>query len=362
MTPDQAIALSLLDDLSRPGLTERLLADDPELLERATLAEPRVQAIRDSAAAGGIRAVPWNDPDFPPALLTLPDCPPALWCRGPLSCLDAPAVAIVGSRAATAVALEAASRIARGLAALGVTVVSGLARGVDSAAHRGALSAGAAGPSPGAGASTDASASHDLHTGRTVAVLGSGLDRLYPAEHRPLAEEISRRGAVISEYPPATPPLPFHFPMRNRLISGLSCAVVVIEAAEDSGSLITAACALEQGREVMVVPGNVLTGRNRGGHALIRDGATIVETAADVATALGMSTRRAAGPGGDGTEDGSGTSGQSLLAQMAPGEPYDIDALAAASRLDAAQLLPRLVDLELRGIVRRVSGGRFVRS
>jgi DNA processing protein len=246
-------------------------------------------------------------------------------------------VAIVGSRAATAVALEAASRMASGLAALGITVISGLARGVDSAAHRGAL-----------------------QTGRTVAVLGSGPDHIYPAEHRALAMEVAAHGAVLSEYPPGTPPLPFHFPMRNRLISGLSSAVVVIEAAEDSGSLITAACALEQGREVMAVPGNVLTGRNRGGHALIRDGATIVECAADVAAALGWSgSPTAEAPGGTGTE--SVASGDSILSQMVRGEAYDIDALAAAARLDAAQLIPRIVGLELSGLVRRLDGGRFVR-
>ncbi len=337
MTLDHAVALSFLEDLSRVGLTERLLADDPELLERSAAALPLARAACDQAATAGIVAVPWNATGFPPALLALPDCPPALWCRGSLASLQAPVVAVVGSRAATAVALEAASRIAAGLAALGVTVVSGLARGVDSAAHRGALPAG-----------------------RTVAVLGSGPDRIYPAEHRALAGEIARRGAVISEYPPGTPPLPFHFPMRNRLISGLASAVVVIEAAEDSGSLITAACALEQGRDVMAVPGNVLTGRNRGGHALIRDGATIVECAADVAAALGWPLAPTAGAtaatGGE-----SGSSGDPILVHMRPGEAYDVDALAASSRLAAAQLIPRLVGLELLGLVRRLAGGRFVR-
>jgi DNA processing protein len=345
VTLDQSIALSLLEDLPRTGLTERLLADDPELLERASWAVPRLPPLLASAAAAGIRAVPWNAPGFPQVLLTLTDCPPALWCRGTLECLDAPAVAIVGSRAATAVALEAASRIAAGLAALGVTVISGLARGVDSAAHRGALGVRSVRLQP------------DL--GSTVAVLGSGVDRIYPAEHKALADAIVACGAVISEYPPGTAPLPFHFPMRNRLISGLSSAIVVIEAAEDSGSLITAACALEQGRDVMVVPGNVLTGRNRGGHALIRDGAAIVECAADVAAALGIAVPGIATAA---THSGSETSDDPLLARMTPGEPCDLDALAAASGLDAARLIPRLVDLELRGLIRRAAGGRFVRS
>ena len=337
MTPDQAVALSLLEDLSRVGLTERLLGDDPQLLERAGHRLAEAQAARAAAATAGIHVLPWNAPGFPPILLTLPDCPPGLWYRGTLDCLAAPAVAIVGSRAATGVGLEAASRMASGLAALGITVVSGLARGVDSAAHRAALRAG-----------------------RTVAVLGSGPDRIYPSEHRVLAAEIAARGAVVSEYPPHTPPLPFHFPMRNRLISGLASAVVVIEAAEDSGSLITAACALEQGREVMAVPGNVLTGRNRGGHALIRDGATIVECAADVAAALGWP---AGPPGGAnaGTGNESDVSGDPVLRHMTPGEPYDVDALATVSGLDAPRLIVVLVSLELSGRVRRVGGGRFVR-
>jgi DNA processing protein len=337
MTSDQAVALSLLVDLPRPGLTERLLADDPELLERAEAALPLVRETCSAAAVSGVAAVAWNAPRFPPPLLTLPDCPPALWYRGSLDCLDAPVVAIVGSRAATAVALEAATRIAGDLARLGITIVSGLARGVDSAAHRGALA-----------------------EGRTVAVLGSGVDRIYPAEHAGLGAEIAARGAVLSEYPPGTAPLAFHFPMRNRLISGLALGVVVIEAAEDSGSLITAACALEQGREVMVVPGNVLTGRNRGGHALIRDGAAIIDCAADIIAVLGLANRAAALQKGGSCAE-SGYCDDPIVAGMAPGEPYDVDALARLACLDAGRLIPRLVELELRGLVRRAGGGRFVR-
>lgn len=290
-----------------------------------------------AAAAQGIRVAAWNDDDFPASLRTIGDCPPALWYRGSLDALGrAPAVAIVGSRAASAVALETASRMAADLAAAGAIVVSGLARGVDSAAHRGALA-----------------------TGTTVAVLGSGVDCIYPAEHGRLATDIARTGAVVSEYPPATPPLPFHFPMRNRLISGLSRAVIVIEAAAGSGSLITAACALEQGREVMAVPGNVLSGRNRGGHALLRDGATIVESAADVLDALGFEAIQA--QGNNGNNDGSETSGDPVLDTMTAGEPYDVDTLAQRSGLAASRLLPRLATLELRGLVRRAAGGRFVR-
>jgi DNA processing protein len=279
-----------------------------------------------------------DDPHFPPPLLAIPDPPRALWYLGALDAFDAPAVAIVGSRTASAVSLEIASRLAADLAARGVTVVSGLARGVDAAAHRGALRAG-----------------------RTIAVLGSGLERMYPAEHAALAKAIAESGLVITEYPPDMPPYAGNFPRRNRIISGLSRAVVVVEAAVDSGSLITASCALEQGRDVMAVPGNALSGRNRGAHALIRDGAKIVETADDILEEL-------AGIGvafEPGSKTGSGatatTSRDPLLAAMAPGEAYDLDALASRSGVDGVRLLARLLDLELQGSVQRAGGGRFLR-
>ena len=224
------------------------------------------------------------------------------------------AVAIVGSRAASASAIETASCIASDLAARGITVVSGLARGVDSAAHRGAL-----------------------QTGITAAVLGSGLDRMYPPEHLSLALEIAARGVVISEYPPDTPPLPHHFPQRNRLISGLSRAVVVIEANEKSGSLITAACALEQGRDVMAVPGNVLSGRSRGGHALIRDGAKIVECADDIVEEIWP---QGTSPGAAKSAVSTGPSAVSLdpiLRRMEAGQAsHGVDGLAALSGLESA--------------------------
>lgn len=338
MTLDEAVALSLVPELPRVGLTDRLRARDPVLLEEASRRREEAVAVRVRAAAGGIEVVAWSDRRFPAALLTTSDMPPALWYRGALDAFDAPAVAIVGSRAASAVALETAARLAADLAARGVVVVSGLARGVDSAAHRGALAAG-----------------------RTIAVLGSGLDRVYPREHAALARAIAEHGLVVSEYPPGTPPLAFHFPMRNRLISGLSRAVVVIEASEQSGSLITAACALEQGRDVMAVPGNVLSGRNRGAHALIRDGATIVESADDIVEELGW-PRGAAGTGaGASTGTSATTSRDPLLQLMRAGEPYDLDRLAEAAGVAGVRLLPRLLELELCGLVQRVGDGRFMR-
>jgi DNA processing protein len=283
--------------------------------------------------------LPADDPRFPTALLAIPDCPSELWYRGCLDALDAPTVAIVGSRAASSVALEIAGRLAADLAARGVTIVSGLARGVDSAAHRGALS-----------------------QGRTVAVLGSGLDVIYPFEHADLARAIALEGLVVSEYPPETAPHAGQFPMRNRIISGLSRAVVVIEAHERSGSLITARCALQQGREVMAVPGNPLTGRSRGAHALIRDGAKIVECADDILEELGLVPVLDKGSTAEASTLVPTSCGDSILAGMDPGHAYDLDALSGHSGLDGVRLLPRLLDLELRGLVRRVGGGRFMRS
>ena len=282
--------------------------------------------------------LPADDPRFPASLLAIGDCPSALYYCGRLDAFDAPAVAIIGSRAASAVALEMASRLSADLSRLGVVIVSGLARGVDSAAHRGAL-----------------------EEGRTIAVLGSACDVIYPAEHASLATRIVERGLLVSEYPPGTPPHRGRFPMRNRIISGLSRAVVVIEAHEKSGSLITARYALQQGRDVMAVPGNPLTGRNRGGHALIRDGAKIVEDADDILEELAL-----AAPAPDGRHElisscAARSSADRLLAAMAAGEAYDLDGLSGRSGLDGAKLLHRLLDLELRGLVRRVGAGRFMR-
>jgi DNA processing protein len=347
MTLDEAVALSLVPELSRVGLTDRLRAEDPRLLEVGRAGSDAARAVRMRAHAAGIQVLAWDAARFPAALLATSDVPPVLWYRGNLDALWAPAVAVVGSRAASAVALETAERLGADLAARGITVVSGLARGVDSAAHRGAL-----------------------QTGRTIAVLGSAVDHIYPSEHVALARDIARGGLVVSEYPPGTPPLAFHFPMRNRIISGLSRAVVVIEANEKSGSLITAACALEQGREVMAVPGNVLSGRNRGAHALIRDGAKIVECADDIVEELGWigpSEVEGAPPGSAPVAKASSdaqasTSGDPLLRVMHEGEAYDLDALALASGVAAVRLLPRLLELELRGLVQRVGGGRFRRQ
>jgi DNA processing protein len=286
------------------------------------------------SARQAIAPIAWSEAAYPLALATIADPPPVLWTRGHVDALSAAAVAIVGSRAASPYALSVAEQLAHDLAARGLVVVSGLARGVDSAAHRGALAAG----------------------GVTVAVLGSGVDVMYPPEHAALAAEIDRRGAVISELVPGTAPAQFFFPLRNRIISGLSRAVVVIEAGEKSGSLITARCALEQGRDVLAVPGNVLTGRNRGAHGLLRDGAKIVESADDILEELGM-----AGPHPSAGSRRAAPAHDPILACLTPGEPCDLDAIAAATGLGITKLLPRLFELEMQGSVTRVGGGRFVR-
>ena len=279
------------------------------------------------------RSVYRHGPGYPGLLREIADPPDELWIRGDAAALEAPCVAIVGSRAASQYAREISAALAFDLAGKGVVVVSGMARGVDGAAHRGALEAG----------------------GRTVAVLGSGLNVVYPAEHSELMEDIARSGAVVSELPPDAPPLPHHFPLRNRIISGLSRAVVVIEAGEKSGSLITARCALEQGRDVMAVPGNALSGRNRGSHALLKDGAKLVEGVDDILEELGLA--RLDPP----VADSNLLLHNGLISTLQPGETYGLDELAEASGLRAAELLPRLLELELRGLLIRVPGGRFAR-
>ncbi|HSK08274.1 MAG TPA: DNA-processing protein DprA [Vicinamibacterales bacterium] len=336
--------LHALLDAGRTGPDPALPGSLAGVLACAGAAAPDtiVGTLRDQAAAAlarasaqGIDVVPWSDPRYPPLLAAIPDPPVVIWIKGDAASLVAPAVAIVGSRAASPYGLEAASRLACELAEAGCAIVSGLARGVDSAAHRGALDGG----------------------GVTVGVLGSGLDVIYPPEHRGLAARMIGRGALVSEYPPGTPPLKPYFPARNRVISGLSLGVVVIEAAHRSGSLITANRALEQGRHVMAVPGNILSGRHRGSHALLRDGALVVDGADDVLAELGASSLRAVA-----TRRSPSPDHDEVLRVMSAGESYDVDTLARETGLRPALLLPRLLDLELRGSIRRLAGGRFMRA
>ena len=260
-----------------------------------------------------------------------------IFLRGELRPADALAVAIVGTRHATPYGLRQAERLAGALARAGLTVVSGLARGIDAAAHRGAMGAG----------------------GRTVAVLASGVLTIYPPEHGKLADEIVAAGALLSESPPGVEPLAGMFPQRNRLISGLSLGVIVVEAAERSGALITARHAMEQGREVFAVPGNVDSRASRGCHQLLRDGAKLVESADDVLEELGPLVEAA--PGGDGqtihhpAELLLNEAEQQVLAAVGT-EATSIDQIITDTGLPVHQVLSTLSVLEMRRLIRRLSG------
>ena len=335
--PASAAFRELRQQYASPSLEQVLEAlRVPSEAQGAMIAGARAAAAHAILMGGRaeMQVVPWFDPRYPALLGCIPDPPPVLWLRGDASVLARPAVAVIGSRAATNYALAVGSRLAAELAARAMVVVSGLARGVDSAAHRGCLDA----------------------SGATVAVLGSGLDNVYPPEHGRLADEIAATGAVISELGPGAVPLPEHFPLRNRIISGISLAVVVVEASEKSGSLITARCALEQGRDVCAVPGSVLTGRNRGSHGLLKDGAKIIETADDILEELGWPRARQPGDSAGKLLDT-----DPLLAKLEDGEVYDLDALVEVSGLTASRLLTRLTELELLGQVTSVRPGCFTR-
>jgi DNA processing protein len=324
-------------DLAPPDALEAVLqacgVPQAERARTASIARERAHDALALAASAAVEPVCWNDPRYPALLGCIPDPPPVIWVRGQVDVLARPVVAIVGSRAATPYALDVARRLGQELSDCGLVVASGLARGVDSSAHRGCL--------------TGASA--------TVAVLGSGLDRIYPVEHETLARDICQKGLLISELGPGAAPLPEHFPLRNRIISGISLAVVVVEASEKSGSLITARCALDQGRDVMAVPGSVLSGRNGGSHSLLKDGAKVVESAVDILDGLGWP---APAPARVGTSKWRQT--DTLLAQMAVGEVYRLDELMELTGVTGTRLLPRLMELELAGLVIR-SGSGFSR-
>lgn len=308
----------------------RISPEDRGRIVSESLASARVAL--DAACEHSMEPLPWFEPRYPPLLACMADPPPVLWIKGDTKVLERPAVAIVGSRAATPYAIQVARRLAGELAEQGIVVVSGLARGVDSAAHEGCLAA----------------------QGSTIAVLGSGLDRVYPAEHSALSAKISCKGLLISELPPGSAPLPGNFPLRNRIISGISFGTVVVEASENSGSLITAACALRQGRDVMAVPGSVLGGRNRGSHALLKDGAKVVETADDILQELGWGTRPRVSPEKSPRDP--------LLTKMEAGESYEFDQLLQLSGMPAPKLLTRLMELELSGQIEGGPGGRFIRA
>lgn len=340
-----------------------LRASESELVQAGGVSPTLAKAIRRGPTVEDLRAIDRElaaierlsirmltilDTDYPARLKTIHDPPPLLSVSGSLDEADHHAIAVVGTRDATPAGLAVAERLSRGLAEAGFTVVSGLARGIDGAAHRGALEAG----------------------GRTIAVLGCGIDRTYPAMHRSLRKKVEERGAVLSELPPGAQAHSYHFPKRNRIISGLSLGVVVVEAAPQSGSLITARLAVEQGREVFAVPGPILSEQSRGTNGLIKQGAKLVETVEDILDELTaqcepsflvrMQARR--------TALRSVQSGRVLLEgdearlyAALSAEPIHIDELIAKTGLPAASVSSLLLALELKGAVRQLPGPSCMR-
>jgi DNA processing protein len=281
----------------------------------------------------GNELIAWDDARYPQALLELGHPPPVMYYVGRAELLNAPAFAIVGSRSASAQGKDNARAFAHALSDAGLVIVSGLALGIDGAAHEGAL----------AGASS------------TVAVVGTGLDRVYPARHRALAHTIAERGGLLSEFPPGTPPREKNFPRRNRLISGLAKGVLVVEAAVHSGSLITARYAGEQGRDVFAIPGSIHSPLSKGCHKLIREGAKLVETAQDILEELGLAPRA------DLQTPADAPMSDSAVLTALGHDPADVDTLIARTGLPAHAVIAELTELELAGAIAPLAGGKWIR-
>lgn len=342
-----------------PGTLARLVGEaTAQALKRPPEALAERLAVAEAWRLGGAdrQVLVPGDLRFPAALLQTADPPLMLYVLGDAAALNRPMLAIVGSRSATPQGLANARAFARALAAEGWVIASGLAEGIDAAAHEGALDGAAAGAPA------------------TVAVIGTGPDRVFPARHRTLAHRIAGAGAVVSEYPPGVPPLKEHFPARNRLIAGLSQGTLVVEAAMASGSLITARQAAEAGREVFAIPGSIHSPQSRGCHALIRQGAKLVETAEHVVEELrgaaqpplplGLPTRPGKpdpAPATSGRGDVGPPHDDDPLLQALGHDPVTLDALLARTGESAAQLSARLLELELAGRVARLPGGLYQR-
>ena len=331
-------ALAALPGIAQAAGVENYAVCPPEV----------VQAEMRQGRAHSALLLLWGGPDYPQALIDLADAPPILWAKGDVSLLERPMVAMVGARNASSLGLRMARRLAEGLGQGGQVVVSGLARGIDAAAHEAALETG------------------------TVAVMAGGVDVIYPEENAELAAQIARQGCLISEQPMGCTPQTRHFPLRNRIVSGLSRAVVVVEAAAKSGSLITARNALDQGREVMAVPGHPFDARAAGCNMLLRDGATLVRHAGDVAEALGLQGGFAADlpvqpPPLPGPLPAKRPLGEvaalhdQILARLGP-SPLAEDQLIRDLSLPPSVLTPALVSLELDGQITRSPGGLLSRA
>ncbi len=347
-----AVLRTLLDAF---GLPEALLgqpfaaiaAASSEASARAVLAPPAPGFDEQLAAVLAWREGPGNqvltlgDPAYPPTLLTMPDPPTLLYIKGKLELLHARSIAVVGSRSATPQGVEDAGRFARALSDAGLAVVSGLALGIDAAAHRGAL----AGP------------------GSTVAVIGTGADMVYPSANHQLAHQIAAAGVIVSEWPLGTPARSAHFPQRNRLIAGLSSGVLIVEAAMRSGSLITARLANEMGRDVFAIPGSIHAPLSRGCHRMIKQGAKLVETPEDVLEELGVEIPAVAPSlrAPSGIQTSLAPEAQHLLDALGH-SPATLEILATRTEMGEARLQATLLQLELAGHLSVLPGGRFVRA
>jgi DNA processing protein len=318
------------DGLRNAGLDRRSLNN---LL--AARAELDLDGEVEKVAAAGARVLTWESADYPQLLREIPAPPPVLYVKGTLAEEDGWAVGVVGTRRASIYGREVTRRLVGALARSGITIVSGLARGIDGEAHRAALEAG----------------------GRTIAVLGCGIDRVYPPEHRKLAQEIARNGALVSDYALGTPPEGANFPPRNRIISGLSLGVLVTEAGTRSGALITVDFAAEQGRDVFAVPGSVLNSGSKGTNALIQDGAKVVLGPGDILVELNLTmvaeqTEVRLVLPADETEE-------ALLSHLSA-EPVHVDELQQELDLPIAQVTSTLALMELKGMVRQVGGMKYI--
>jgi DNA processing protein len=316
------------------GLAERLITHD---------CQAEIENALVWAEQPGNQILTLADAAYPQALLTAADPPVLLYAKGNIALLNRPAFAIVGSRNATKQGEMNATAFAGALARAGLTIVSGLAAGIDAAAHRGALNEAARdGALP--------------ETASTIAVIGTGCDRIYPASNEALAREIAEHGVVVSEFPVGTPPLAANFPRRNRLIAGLARGCLVVEAAKQSGSLITARLSAEAGREVFAIPGSIHSPQSKGCHALIQQGAKLVETAQDILEELRWQavTNPAALPSVPEAET------DPVLIALGR-DPCDLDSLIERTGLAADALLARLLPLELEGRVAPLPGGRYQR-
>lgn len=324
------------DDLRKAGITQAAI---DSLLEARQKIDPGVLAARLDKA--GVIVLTWEDSDYPPLLHTLSQidqAPPVIYLRGSIATQDEIALTIIGTRDASPYGRQVAYEIARELASNGVTVVSGLAKGIDSEAHRGALDA----------------------NGRTIGVLANGLDRIYPQENRPLAVRIIRQGALMSPFPIGMPAQKNNFSPRNQMLSGLSLGVLVIEAGEKSGALMTAGFALEQGREVFAIPGNITAKGSIGTNRLIRDGAIPVVSSQDVLDALNI--ERMAHQTKARAELPSLTDVEQIVIEMVTQEPWHIDEICRQSDLPIAQVSSALTMLQLKGLVREVGSLIYIRT